>query len=169
MPPINAKTAKVTVRRDIVARLYIRHQKASAIKRALESEGIVVDVSTVHRDIQYLENLWRKELIDDPVVWKAKELQEIETAEAECWLQYSASRETRWLAELRGWKERKHKLLGLDPTRKQPGETPDQPLYVAPVESDGSEYDHLTPEQIQAELEDTLARLRDQYQAGELS
>jgi hypothetical protein len=114
MPRTKEAIANMAERRPLVAQMYIRHQKAPTIHRALLGQGFICDLATVYRDIKAIEAEWYKVLVEDPVAVKAKELEEYEAAEAECWLQYTATRQTRWLTELRGWKERKAKLLGLD-------------------------------------------------------
>ena len=114
LPVKIGRTATAQERRPIVARLHLRHQKPKAIHQALQAQGISCELSTVCRDIKYLEAQWREELLGNPLEVRAKEWAEIEEAEAECWLQYAQTRDKAWLAELRGWKERKAKLLGLD-------------------------------------------------------
>jgi len=52
---------------------------------------------------------------------------------------------------------------------QQPGDTPETPLYIAPVESDGSEWDHLSPSQLGAEFETALNEYRRLYTSGEFS
>ena len=101
-------------RRQVVAKLYARHQKAPAIHRALLDQGVNCDIRQIYRDIDLIMAMWQKELVTDPVALKAREWSEIEEAESECWLSYAATGDVRWLTELRGWKERKAKLLGLD-------------------------------------------------------
>jgi hypothetical protein len=46
---------------------------------------------------------------------------------------------------------------------------PEAPLYIAPVESDGSEWDHLSPSQLGAEFETALNEYRRLYTSGEFS
>jgi len=101
-------------RRPIVAKLYVRHQKAPAIHQALAEQGIECDIRQVYRDIDLLEAMWQKELVTDPVAYRAQELAEYQEVATECWLNYSTSRDVKWLAELRGWKKRISELLGLD-------------------------------------------------------
>ena len=116
MSTLDSRSDNLAQRRLIVAKKYLRCEKAQAIHRAMQAlePPIICGVKTVYRDIEALEKLWRQELIRDGVAKKDKELAEIEEAEAECWLKYGATGGREWLAELRGWKERKAKMLGLD-------------------------------------------------------
>ncbi len=104
-----AQKQAIVERRRNVASLLLRQTQKQQIAALV---GVTLD--TITADTHWLEAKWRAELIDDPVALKAKEWAEIEEAESECWENYSASRDPRWLTELRGWKERKAKLLGLD-------------------------------------------------------
>jgi len=81
--------------------------------------------------------MWRRELVTDPVAVKAKEWAEIEEAESQCWLQYNITQESKWFTELRGWKERKAKLLGLDAPLKL-----DQRVLNFTIEFDTPTHDH---------------------------
>ena len=80
----------------------------------MKAEGHDCNLATVYRDIIALEAMWQKELVGDPVAAKARELAEYEEAAAECWLNYTISKESRWLTELRGWKKSIADLLGLN-------------------------------------------------------
>ena len=111
---IDSRSARLSVRRPIVAMLHLRHQTVPEIHKALLSEGYKCDIGTVYRDIVAIEAVWQKELVSDPVAVKAKELAEYEDAAAECWLQYAKQRDPRWLTELRGWKRSIADLLGLN-------------------------------------------------------
>ncbi len=115
----DSPSVKLAERRPVVARLHLRHKKPAEIHQELVEKGHECDIRTVYRDIEALEAMWQKELIDDPVAKKAQELAEVEEAEGECWLQYAATKDRLWLSELRGWKERKAKLLGLDAPARQ--------------------------------------------------
>ena len=113
-PRIESRSANLAVRRTIVARLHLRHQKVPAIHKALLQDGLKCDIGTIYRDVAALEATWLKELVSDPVAVKAKELAEYEEAAEECWLQYSNTGDSRWLTELRGWKKSIADLLGLN-------------------------------------------------------
>ncbi len=115
----DSRSVKIAERRPVVARLHLRHKKPAEINQELVGKGHECDVRTVYRDIKILEAMWQKELVDDPVTKKAQELAEIAETEAECWLQYGATKDRAWLSELRAWQERKAKLLGLAAPAKQ--------------------------------------------------
>ena len=74
----DTRSAKLAVRRPVVARLYLRGQNAPGIHRALKAEGHDCNLATVYRDIIALEAMWQKELVGDPVAAKARELAEYE-------------------------------------------------------------------------------------------
>ena len=122
MPASNEQRAAMLERRSLVVQLYIRRQDAPTIHRALAQRGIVCDQKTIYRDIKAIEKGWRDEFITDLVEIKAKELAAIEEAERECWLKYQTTQQRFWLSELRQWKERKAKMLGLDAPTKVQGE-----------------------------------------------
>ncbi len=116
--------------------------------------GVTVAIPAVYweairRDIAALEAEWRKELIDDPIALKAHELAEIEEAEAECWLQYEDSHARDWLAELRGWKGRKARLLGLDyrAYKQSPGSSEDKTLDTQ--ETNGFDVSKLSDDELE--------------------
>ena len=80
------------------------------------------DVSrqTISNDVKALREMWRKELIDDPVAIKSQELAELNDMERDCIRGYALSHDRGWIAERRLIKERKAKLLGLDaPVRQE--------------------------------------------------
>lgn len=124
MPTTITNHERMLERRPHVARLYVRGQKAPEIHKAVmalaEDQGLKVlkcDLSTIYRDIDALKKEWRKELVDDVVAAKARELASIEEAERQCWLQFQSSTglaKVRWMTELREWKVRKARMLGLD-------------------------------------------------------
>ena len=122
MSQTDSRNVKIRQRRLLVAELYLHRHIAPEIHQLITTEGgIECDLKTVYRDIKALEALWSKELVEDPVALKGRELAEIEQAEAECWRQYGlapARLRRLWLMELRNWKERKAKLLGLDAPAK---------------------------------------------------
>ena len=103
-------------RRPMVARFLLRKQKVGAIHKMLNDlpGGAAVSYDTVRRDIAALEKAWHDDLVTDPIAMKSRELAENEAAEAECGAMYTKTSEQRWLTELRLWKERKAKLMGLD-------------------------------------------------------
>ena len=79
-----------------------------------------VSRKTINADVKALREMWRKELIDDPVAIKAQELAELNDMELDCIRGYALSHDRSWIAERRLIKERKAKLLGLDaPVRQE--------------------------------------------------
>jgi len=106
--------AAMMERRLLVSRLLLHKQKPGAIHTAVMAAGHECSYSTIRRDIDALEASWWQDLLIDPLAMKARELAEIDEAEAECWTMYTQLRDQRWLTELRLWKERKAKLMGLD-------------------------------------------------------
>ena len=79
-----------------------------------------VSRKTINADVKALREMWRKELIDDPVAIKAQELAELNDMERDCIRGYALTHDRGWIAERRLIKERKAKLLGLDaPVRQE--------------------------------------------------
>ena len=79
-----------------------------------------VSRKTINADVKALREMWRKELIDDPVAIKAQELAELNDMERDCIRGYALTHDRAWIAERRLIKERKAKLLGLDaPVRQE--------------------------------------------------
>ena len=88
-----------------------------------------VNRQTINADVKALRALWRKELIDDPVMLKAQELAELNDMERDCIRGYALTSDRGWIAERRLIKERKAKLLGLDaPTKQEHAGTGGGPL-----------------------------------------
>ena len=149
MPKNKGWYAEMMERRPLVARLHLRHQKPGFIHQEALKAGHNCDYATIRRDIAALEAEWRKELIADPVSLKAREWAEIEEAEAECWLQYEGSHARDWLAELRAWKGRKARLLGLDyrPYKQSPGSSEDKALDTQ--ETNGFDVSKLSDDELE--------------------
>ena len=105
---------KTEDRRRQVATLLLRHSTQQEIAGKLGASR-----QTISSDVKYLHALWRKELIDDPVVVKARELAELDDMERNCVLSYNKRRALGWATLRLRIKERKAKLLGLDAPAKQ--------------------------------------------------
>jgi len=121
---MSSRSGRTARRRPIIARLYLAGSSAADIHRQL----MVIDggqhscgFSTVCRDIKLLEAAWVEELITSPTQARAAMLASINSAESACWRNFETSTDDRrlWLTELRGWHERKSKLLGLDAPLRQ--------------------------------------------------
>jgi hypothetical protein len=93
-------------------------------------------------------------------------------AEAECEVrmvaQWRSAMPTDWRA-IRDFLERRYPERWGRKERVTVAGDPEAPLYIAPVESDGSEWDHLSPSQLGAEFQETLNEYRRLYQSGEFS
>ena len=112
-----SKEQRLTIeaRRRRVVGFLLGHATQEEIARR---EG--VNRQTINADVKALREMWRKELIDDPVAIKAQELAELNDMELDCIRGYSLTHDRSWIAERRLIKERKAKLLGLDaPVRQE--------------------------------------------------
>ena len=83
------------------------------------AQRLEVSRQTISAGVKALRELWRKELVENPVQLKAQELAELNDMERDCIRQFSRLPDRAWIAERRMIKERKHKLLGLDVPAKQ--------------------------------------------------
>ena len=108
------KRAEIDARRHRVAALLLSRKTHAEIADALK-----VSVRTIVTDARELKKLWQKELIDDPVAIKAKELAEMDDMERDCSKEFMATRSSEWIDRRLRIKERRSKLLGLDAPQKR--------------------------------------------------
>ena len=75
---------------------------------------------TIGADVKALREIWRQELVRDPVEVLARELAELNDMERDCVQSFTVTGDATWLRERRLIKERKAKMLGLDaPVRQE--------------------------------------------------
>jgi predicted transcriptional regulator len=108
------KTLSLAERRKQVAQLYLRKQRQEDIAGVMG-----VSQSTVSRDITYLRKEWEADAQEKIETVKGQELAELRDMERDCALQFSQTKDVRWLRERRQIKERIAKLLGLDAPQRQ--------------------------------------------------
>lgn len=92
-------------RRRKVAGLHLQGVKVGPIAKAMKCNR-----NTITLDITWLETEWRKELIDDPVALKARELAKLETMERTA----AGEKGPVWFSQRLKVMERRAKMLGLD-------------------------------------------------------
>ena len=95
--------------------MLLGHATQDAIARQLN-----VTRKTIGADVKALRELWRQELVRDPVEVLARELAELNDMERDCVQSFTVSGDAVWLRERRLIKERKARMLGLDaPVRQE--------------------------------------------------
>jgi len=115
MKESTAKRVEMEERRRKVASLYLRKIKQETIAEKLE-----ISQATVSRDLTWLRKQWRKAAITDVDARRGQELAELEEMELDCTMQFTATKDPRFLGLRLRIKERIAKLLGLDvPEHKQ--------------------------------------------------
>jgi hypothetical protein len=132
--------AQQTERRRLVAGLYLRRTPKGDIARA-----VGVTAQTISRDVAWLERLWSKELLADPVQQRSRDLAATDELERSAATRYLETGDPIWWDRIMRALERRAKLLGLDklPTGF-PGSSPATPLYVAPGDIDWDKLpDHI--------------------------
>ncbi len=126
------RIAALAERRRLVAGLYIARTPINEIATAMD-----VATKTIVRDIEWLEALWHKELVTDPVAQRARDLAATNNLERSAARRFMESGDPVWWDKVMKALERRAKLLGLDkPQVGLPGSSPDHPLYVAQGEID---------------------------------
>ena len=94
--------------------MLLGHATQDAIARQLN-----VTRKTIGADVKALREIWRQELVRDPVEVLARELAELNDMERDCVQSFTVTGDAAWLRERRLIKERKAKLLGLDAPARQ--------------------------------------------------
>ena len=94
--------------------MLLGHATQDAIARQLN-----VTRKTISADVKALRELWRQELVGDPVEVMARELAELNDMERDCSQSFAVTGDAVWLRERRLIKERKARMLGLDAPVKQ--------------------------------------------------
>jgi len=112
---IVAEAEAIAHRRREVATLHIQKFTSVAIAETLQW-----DRQTIDGDVKWLKDMWRRELIDDPVEVKAQEIAELVDMERECvrMTRTEPLRKGAWMDRRLRIKERIHRLLGLDAPTK---------------------------------------------------
>jgi len=114
MKESTAKRVEMEERRRKVASLYLRKIKQETIAEKLE-----ISQATVSRDLTWLRKQWRKAAITDVDARRGQELAELEEMELDCTMQFTATKDPRFLGLRLRIKERIAKMLGLDEPEKQ--------------------------------------------------
>ena len=86
--------------------MVLGHATQEAIARQLN-----VSRKTIGADVKALREMWRQELITDPVETMAQELAELNDMERDCVQSFTVSGDAIWLRERRLIKERKAKRV----------------------------------------------------------
>ena len=134
MAQSKSQIAQQNERRRLVAGLYLRRTPKGEIAKA-----VGVAAQTITRDCKYLEELWAKELVKDPVAQRARDLAATDNLERDAATKYLDTGSPVWWDRVMKALERRAKLLGLDKAPEgTPGSSPDNPLYVVPGEIDWS-------------------------------
>lgn len=106
-----------------------RRRVARFLRTRLTQDEIAAELGVTRRtiisDVKAIREMWRKEMVEDPVALRTQELADLEQMERECVVQYSLTRERGWITERRQIKERRSKMLGLDAPAKQEHSGPD--------------------------------------------
>ena len=122
-------------RRHRVAELYVRRTPKAAIARAME-----VSLPAIYRDIAVIEAGWIKELKEDPVAERAKDLAAVNQLQQDASAKYLETHQMGWWDRILKALERRARLLGLDKLPEGfPGSSPATPLFVAEVGYDINE------------------------------
>ena len=91
-----------------MAGLYLRRVPQVRIAAVLGVSRV-----TIGNDVKHLESLWRKELLDDPVSQRTRELAELDEMEQEAALIFDQTKDIDWWQQRLKAKEFRAKLLGL--------------------------------------------------------
>ena len=137
------QAAELADRRRIVAGMHLRRKTQAEIATELN-----VDPRTIQRDVAWLERLWQKELVTDPVKQRARDLAATNNLERSAAKRYLETGSEVWWDRIMKSLERRAKLLGLDHKDTMPGSSPATPLYDAPGHID---WDNL-PEDLAEEF-----------------
>ena len=97
-----------------MATLYLRKISQERIAKELG-----ISQPTVSRDIKVLVKRWKEAALSDVDERRGQELAELEGMELDCAVQFSASKDVRWLGQRLRVKERIAKMLGLDAPEKR--------------------------------------------------